>query len=63
MTKRILPLRPPEEPDARAEALLMAADRAERLVLLARDLLWVGTVAALQLQVLTDGVVEQSHGD
>jgi hypothetical protein len=41
---------------------LAAADRAEGLVLLACDLLGIGAVAALELQVLTDGVVEQSHG-
>ena len=34
---------------------------AERLALLARDLLGIGAVAALELQVLPNGVVEQAH--
>ena len=37
------------------------ADRTERLGLQGRDLSRVGPVTALELQVLADGVVEQSH--
>ncbi len=40
---------------------LPAAGIAERLVLLACDLVEVGPAAALELQVLADCVVEQSH--
>jgi hypothetical protein len=40
---------------------LRTAGFAQRLVLLARHLIGVCPVAALELEVLTDGVVEQSH--
>ena len=40
---------------------LSCANRAQGLLLKARNLARVGTTKALELQVLTDGVIEQSH--
>ena len=41
---------------------LVALPRAERLLFLARDIVRIGSVLALELEMLTDGVVEESHG-
>ena len=43
------------------EHVCLSWHRVERLVLLARDLARIGTAPALQLQMLTNGVVEQTH--
>ena len=41
---------------------LVALPGAERLLFLARDILRIGSVLALELEMLADGVVEESHG-
>ncbi len=40
----------------------VALTRAERLLLLARDILRISSVLAFELEMLSDGVVEESHG-
>src|SRR4051794_13043896 len=45
----------------RLRRLRGAADRTERLALLARDVAGIGSVAPLELEVLANGVVQQAH--
>src|SRR3954452_18619021 len=54
-------LRPELDLGLRLRRLRGAADRTERLALLARDLAGIGSVAPLELEVLANGVVQQAH--
>jgi hypothetical protein len=45
----------------RLERLRPAANRAERLALHPRDLGRIAAAAALEVEVIADGIVEQSH--